>query len=65
MNREPTSTSRIFKDILNNKDSAKLICLRAVLNLSGKLKFSPTFDDFIKLRILRLDENKDISILAE
>lgn len=57
--------SLLFSDILNNMDRAKIIVLKALYSNFQLLNFQPTFDDIIKLRILIIDENPEISALAE
>jgi hypothetical protein len=49
--------SLLFRNILNNLDFAKKTVLKALVDIHGKIKFTPTFDDIIKLRILCIDDD--------
>ena len=46
-------------------DTAKIITLQAIENTLSEIKFKPnSFEDLIKLRILILDQNEEVSKLA-
>lgn len=53
----------LFADILSFVQPTKLLILETISKLDGSA-YSPEFEEYIKLKILALEENEDISRLA-
>ena len=52
----------MFVEILNYVNKTKKLILRSLLEVSGEKaenNYEPTFEDYIKLRILALDDSTD------
>ena len=61
----PAQISQLFRYILNHMPSGKKTVLRALVAQAEALSFAPTFDDLIKLRVLMMDEDRDVKALSE
>lgn len=59
---DPTRIKELFADILNYILSTKRLILETLLKLDNK--YRPEFEEFIKLRILALESNAEISKLS-
>lgn len=54
----------MFRNILNNVTNAKKCVLSAIINQSETIKYNPSFEEIIKLRIMEIDNNKDVKAFA-